>query len=67
MSPKRPRPSERAKIRRLRRFARKAIAMLEVEHEITHDSFKDPHTPRTCVVECEPYLEAIAEGREVLR
>lgn len=67
MSPKKPRASERAKIRRLRTFARKAIAMLEVEHAITHDSFKDPRKPRTCVVECEPYLEAIEFGREVMR
>lgn len=67
MSPKRPRLSEATKLRRLRSFARKAIAMLKNEHAAVHDGLKDPRHPRRCVAECEPYWSAIQQGEEALR
>lgn len=66
MSPKRPRVSDATKRRRLRAFIRKAIAMLELEHHACHNGFHVPGT-KGHPPECEPYLEALREGREALR
>lgn len=67
MSPKRPRVSDATKRRRLRAFARKAIAMLKNEHAAVHAAIDGPMPRGAHSVNCEPYLEAIREGEEALR
>jgi hypothetical protein len=52
----------------LRRWAREvALPLIQEEHRVTHDSFKEYSRPRAHSPMCKPYLDAIAAYRKAVR